>query len=312
VDIKQLRAFLAIADTGSITRASETLHLVQPALSRQLRMLEDELGTTLFERTPRGMDLTDAGARLIDRARRALREIDGARTDILAASPGAVRGTVELGLLTSHSEMIAAPLVAALRASHPDLLLRIFTSYSDRLREWLESGDVGLAMLTDYKQSSQLDMQPLFAEQLCLVGGPALEDHGREPIGLQRLVSLPLILPTFYRGLRLILDHASEAQGVKLNVIAETNDTRVQKEMLQLNLGYAVLPINIVAAEAASGQLKFTPLASEELQRRTGIAVSMMRRNSLAVRAVANELNALARTLIEEGRWVGATWIGED
>jgi LysR family nitrogen assimilation transcriptional regulator len=121
-----------------------------------------------------------------------------------------------------------------------------------------------------------------------------------------------LILPTFYRGLRLILDHASEAQGVKLNVIAETNDTRVQKEMLHLNLGYAVLPINIVAAEAASGQLKFTPLANEELQRRTGIAVSMMRRNSLAVRAVANELNALTRTLIQEGRWVGATWIGED
>ena len=64
VVIKQLRAFLAIGGTGSSTRGSETLHLVQPALSRQLRMLEDELGTTLFERTPRGMDLTDAGARL--------------------------------------------------------------------------------------------------------------------------------------------------------------------------------------------------------------------------------------------------------
>ena len=72
------------------------------------------------------------------------------------------------------------------------------------------------------------------------------------------------------------------------------------------------MPINIVAAEAASGQLKFTPLANEELQRRTGIAVSMMRRNSLAVRAVANELNALTRTLIQEGHWAGATWIGED
>ncbi|SCK42799.1 transcriptional regulator, LysR family [Variovorax sp. HW608] len=312
MDIKQLRAFLAIADTGSITRASETLHLVQPALSRQLRMLEEELGTTLFERTARGMDLTDAGARLIDRARRALREIDGARTDILAANPGAVRGPVELGLLTSHSELVAAPLVAALRASHPDLLLRIFTGYSDRLREWLESGDVGLAMLTDYKQSSQLDMQPLFAEQLCLVGGPALEDHGCEPIGLQRLVSLPLILPTFYRGLRLILDHASEAQGVKLNVVAETNDTRVQKELVRLNLGYAVLPISIVAPEMAGGQVRFTPIAGEELQRRTGIAVSMMRRNSLAVRAVANELNKLTRALIREGRWVGATWLGED
>jgi LysR family nitrogen assimilation transcriptional regulator len=311
VDIKQLRAFLAIADTGSITRASETLHLVQPALSRQLRMLEEELGTTLFERTPRGMELTDAGQRLIDRARRALREIDGARTDILAANPGAVRGAVELGLLTSHSELIAAPLVAALRVSHPDLLLRIHTGYSDRLREWLETGDVGLAMLTDYKQSSQLDMQPLFAEQLCLVSGTGMEDHGREPMGLQRLVGLPLILPTFYRGLRLILDHASEAQGVKLNVVAETNDTRVQKDLARLNLGYVVLPMSILASELASGQLQFTPLAGEELQRRTGIAVSMMRRNSLAVRAVANELNTLTRAMVREGRWAGATWLCE-
>ena len=139
MDIKQLRAFLAIADTGSITRASETLHLVQPALSRQLRMLEDELGTPLFERTPRGMELTDAGARLVERARRALREIDGARTEIRAANPGAVRGTVDVGLLTSQSELISAPLVAALKTSHPELLLRIYTGYSDRLREWLET-----------------------------------------------------------------------------------------------------------------------------------------------------------------------------
>lgn len=311
MDIKQLRAFLAIADTGSITRASETLHLVQPALSRQLRMLEDELGTPLFERTPRGMELTDAGARLVDRARRALREIDGARTEILAANPGAVRGTVDLGLLTSQSELIAGPLVAALRASHPELLLRIYTGYSDRLREWLETGDVGLAMLTDYKKSSQLDMQPLFAEQLCLVSGPGSEDMGRAPIGLQRLVALPLILPTFYRGLRLILDHASEAQGIKLHVVSETNDTRVQKAMVEQDLGFAVLPMSIVALEVASGKLRATPIAGEELQRRTGIAVSMMRRNSLAVRAVANELSALTRTMIQEGRWLGATWLGE-
>lgn len=312
MDIKQLRAFLAIADTGSITRASETLHLVQPALSRQLRMLEDELGTPLFERTPRGMELTDAGARLVERARRALREIDGARTEILAANPGAVRGTVDVGLLTSQSELISAPLVAALKASHPELLLRIYTGYSDRLREWLETGDVGLAMLTDYKKSSQLDMQPLFVEQLCLIGGPGSEDLGSNAIGLQRLVKLPLILPVFYRGLRLILDHASEAQGVKLNVIAETNDTRVQKAMVKQDLGFAVLPMSIVASEVASGYLRATPIAGEELQRRTGIAVSMMRRNSLAVRAVANELSALTRAMIQEGRWPGATWLGED
>ncbi|CAG2154204.1 LysR family transcriptional regulator [Cupriavidus numazuensis] len=310
MDIKQLRAFLAIADTGSITRASETLHLAQPALSRQLRMLEEDLGTPLFERTPRGMELTDAGSRLIERARRALREIDGARTEIVVASPGAVRGTVDLGLLTSQSELIAAPLVAALRASHPELMLRIYTGYSDRLREWLENGEVGLAMLTDYKTSSQLDMQPLFVEQLCLVGGPRSEDLGKAPIGLQCLVTLPLILPVFYRGLRLILDHASEARGIKLNVVAETNDTRVQKAMAEQGLGFAVLPMGSVASAVDSGSLKATPIAGEELQRRTGLAVSMMRRNSLAVRAVANELTALTQAMIQDGRWPGATWLG--
>lgn len=312
MDIKQLRTFLAIADTGSITRASETLHLVQPALSRQLRMLEEELGTTLFDRTPRGMELTDAGRRLIDRARRALREIDGARTEILAANPGAVGGIVDLGLLTSQSELIAGPLVAALRAKHPELLLRIYTGYSDRLKEWLESGDVGLAMLTDYKKSSQLDMHALFSEQLCLVGGPDSDDHGTAPIGVQRLVGLPLILPVFYRGLRLILDHASEAQGVKLNVVAETNDTRVQKSIVEQGLGYAVLPMSSFAGEVAAGRLRATPIAGEELRRRTGIAVSMMRRNSLAVGAVANELTVLARAMIRDGRCPGATWIDED
>lgn len=309
MDIKQLRAFLAIADTGSVTRASEALHIVQPALSRQLRMLEEDIGTPLFERGPRGMELTDAGTWLIERARRALREIDHARTDILAAQPRAVKGIVEVGLLNSQSELISGPLVSRLRARHPELVLRIFSSYSDRLREWLESGEVGVAALTDYRMAAQLDMQPLFSENLWVIGPAGAPMPLDSPVGLQRLVQLPLILPVFQRGLRPILDHASQAQNCKLTVVAESNDTRVQKALVAAGLGYAVLPLSTVTPELARNELQAVPIARDELNRRTGIAVSMLRRNSLAVRTVAQEMSAVAKEMILDGRWPGATWL---
>ena len=109
MDFKQLRAFLTIVETGSVTRASEVLHIVQPAVSRQLRLLEEDLGTPLFHRGRHGMEPTEAGTILIDRARRVLRELDQARDEI-RPEPGALTGLVSVGLLPSTSDLLAASL----------------------------------------------------------------------------------------------------------------------------------------------------------------------------------------------------------
>src|SRR5580692_7106761 len=100
MDLKQLKALVTVVETGSVTRAAELLHLVQPAVTRQVRSLEHELGVPLFERTRHGMRPTAAGLTFADRARRALNELDRARAEI-APAPGVVAGLVAVGLLES-------------------------------------------------------------------------------------------------------------------------------------------------------------------------------------------------------------------
>src|SRR5262245_16173204 len=106
MDIRQLRAFLTVADTGNVTRAAELLNLVQPAVSRQLGLLEDDIGAKLFERQRHGMALTEAGRALVGYARRALLELDRARAEI-KGSAGGIGGLVSLGLLPSTCNLLA-------------------------------------------------------------------------------------------------------------------------------------------------------------------------------------------------------------
>ena len=120
--MKQLKALVTVVETGSVTRAGELLHLVQPAVTRQIRSLERELGVALFERTRHGMRPTAAGLSLAERARRALTELDRARAE-LAPVPG-VAGLVTVGLLESTAELLAEPLVTAVRREHPGIELR--------------------------------------------------------------------------------------------------------------------------------------------------------------------------------------------
>src|ERR1700722_16897398 len=129
MDVKQLKAVVTVVETGSVTRAAELLHLVQPAVTRQIRSLERELGVPLFERTRQGMRPTEAGVSLSERARRALTELERARAE-LAPAPGTVTGLVSVGLLVIRADLLAEPLVSAVLRDHPGIELRVLSAYS--------------------------------------------------------------------------------------------------------------------------------------------------------------------------------------
>src|SRR6266496_4125191 len=120
MDFKQLRAFLTVADTGNVTRAAELLNLVQPAVSRQLHLLEEDIGAALFERERHGMVLTVAGKALLVYARRAMLELDRARAEIGGAVDG-IAGLVTVGLLPSTCDLISSALVGAVAADYPGI-----------------------------------------------------------------------------------------------------------------------------------------------------------------------------------------------
>src|ERR1017187_7608346 len=117
MELKQLRAFLTVAETGNVTRAAEVLHRVQPAVSRQIRLLEEDIGSSLFVRERHGMVLTDAGRSLVGYARRAMLELDRARAEIAGANEG-IGGLVTLGLLPSTIDMLSSPPISALATNY--------------------------------------------------------------------------------------------------------------------------------------------------------------------------------------------------
>jgi LysR family transcriptional regulator, nitrogen assimilation regulatory protein len=310
LDLKHLRALLAIAETGSVTRAAEMLHIVQPAVSRQLRLLEEQMGTALFERGHHGMELTDAGEVLAVHAVRALAELDMAKAEIVP-DLDAVIGSVTIGFLPSTADLLVAPLVKQLKQKYPRLTISISVAFSAYLRQRLEDGEVDVALLYDPKPSTLLDVKPLLDEPLYLVG-PANAGLARDtPVPLQELSKHPLILPSQQHGLRALLDQICRVNDVELMIVTETDAMSVQKSLVWNQIGYTVLPGVAIYEDLKEGRLSASPISAAGLMRKIVLASPLTRRSSTAARCATTELRALIHTMVQEGKWFGSTWQGE-
>jgi LysR family nitrogen assimilation transcriptional regulator len=309
MDIRQIRTFLAIADTGSATRAAELLHIVQPAVSRQLKLLEDDVGAPLFERDRRGMQLTEAGHILLDRARRALRELESAQQEI-RPTPGLVSGAVSLGLLPSSCELLTAPLVGALQRAFPQIRVSLSVGYTDHLLRWLESGEIDAALLYDPAASPALDVKPLVEESLSLVGLASIGLRDDYPVSVAALGDAPLVLPSAPHRLRSLVEHACAVAGVGITFAAETNALSVQKALVAQGYGATVMPRVAVQQEIERGVFSAARIDGEAFLRRIYLAIPTTRRSSTAVRCATTVLQNCVREIACSGEWAGARWIG--
>lgn len=310
MDIKQLRALLAVAETGSATKAADLLHIVQPAVSRHIQLLEEEFGVALFSRDRHGMTLTDAGKVVVEYGRRALRELDQAKAEIRPSS-GMVSGTAAIGLLPSTADLLAAELVECLKQKHPQINVRITVGYGGHLQQWLEAGEVDVALLYDAKTPPALQVQPLLEEKLFLVGPPDAGLNLRKARKVVSLQSESFILPSAPHALRSLVEHAFAVTKISCTVVAETNSLSVQKSLVMKGFGYTVLPSCAVTEDVAAGLLSAAPITSPDLTRRIVLAHAITRRLPPAAAVATAELTALMKKLTTKGAWPGATWIAE-
>ncbi|MBD9734791.1 LysR family transcriptional regulator [Streptomyces sp. H28] len=309
MDIKQLRALITVAEAGSVTRAAELLHLVQPAVTRQIRALEHELGVALFERTRQGMRLTAAGTTMVERARRALAELERARAEV-RPTPGAVTGIVTVGLLDSAGHLLAEPLASAVLRDHPGIELRLLTAYSGHLQQWLDEGDVDLTLLYNLAGTPSLNAEPLVREKLWAVAPPSAGLRPERPVPLAEAVSHPLVGPTAGHGLRTVIDAAVAQADVTMDLLVQTDSIHVQKELVRAGHGWTILPGVGIAQDVADGSLSAAPLCEPEVWRSIVLATSRSGRITPAVEAVAAELTRQIHAAVDEGRWPSAELTG--
>jgi DNA-binding transcriptional LysR family regulator len=297
-----------VADTGNVTRASELLNLVQPAVSRQLHLLEDSLGVSLFQRERHGMVLTEAGKTLLIYARRAMLELDRARTEIEGSVDG-VAGLVTVGLLPSTSDIISSPLVEMVTSRFPGIRMRIAMGYAGDLQGWLETGEIDVALLYGVEREPRLQTRSLLEEPLWVVGPPSAKLRKGRHVSLASLRGKPMILPSGPRGIRTLIDHACAMSNVELSIVVETNAMGIQKSLVLGGHGLTILPPIAFSRELAAGQLTAAPLADPRVTRTIAVALPVNRSVGQHVQRTAAVLTECVEHAVRNHTWPEAHWI---
>jgi LysR family nitrogen assimilation transcriptional regulator len=246
VNSKQLEYFSKIAELGSYRRASDCLRIAQPALTRQIKMLETELGVELFHRHSDGITPTAAGALLLERARFILRQTEQARADVMAE--GTIpRGTVAFGAPPSIASVLFCRLSKLYLSLYPDVRLRFYEGVG-HLADWLNSNEIDLAVLPNGRLADvrNFDLRSFVGEAVYLVGPPGEFAEGSS-CSVEDVVRRPLVLTTPPSTVRGWLDDFVDQQGGQLRIVAETESMRLQHSFVQAGLGYALLPYSAVS-----------------------------------------------------------------
>ncbi len=300
MNMRQLQYFLQIARVSSFSRAASVLHVAQPALSRQIRSLEDELGTPLFIRSERGVSLTDAGRLLHERAGELLNQLERLRDEVgaLATSP---RGEISIGMPPSMREVLTVPMICEARRRYPDLILHLHEGISMTLAEFTRSGRLDCAIVSDTEPMALLESRALLAESLYLIGPPDLRLDRSRPIGLKQVSASTLILTSRPNSLRLIVEDALSRARLPMNLVVDSNSTAAMLDLVAAGVGCTVLPYCAVAERLESAALSAAPIRNLKVS--WTMIHARERGLSTAAGLIQSLLVELAGERITAGRW---------
>lgn len=315
MDLRQLRYFVAIVEQGSFSRAAVFLHVAQPALSLHVRNMEADLGTALLFRTPRGVELTEAGAILLRHARIILDQITVAEEEIRGHQDDP-EGEVRLGVPGTIGQILAVPLITAVHLRYPKIKLRLAEAMSGFILEWLREERIDLAILYGQAEEHGIRTERLLEEELQFFGpGTRLRPENLPPPGsalpFAQVTSLPLILPGRGHGLRDLLSRHADAAKLDLSPVVDVDSYSNIKSLVAEGLGYSILPENAIASEVAQSRLRSWTIAEPQIVRSIHLAHSASRPMTNAVSVVLGLARETLCDLVRTGQWIGAHVIAD-
>ncbi len=304
-DLHQLNSFITVAKCGSFSRAAEQLCITQPALSRQIRTLEESLGVELFNRHGRGVVVTVAGELLQVRAAQLLQDGETIREEI-AAVAGEVTGRVTLGLIPSVSHSLVGDIIQQYRETFPKVSLVVEEAMSGTLQELTEQKKIDLAITYKPYQGRLLHCSSLITEQLYLIGPGDSSIAEFSDISLEDALQYPIALPSNNHGLRNILERAAADEHLSLQLDIEVNTLPWQIDIVQRGLAYTVLPMAAVRTRAKYGEVVACPIVSPKLERELVLATATDSRNSMACLKLQQMITNEVHRQVISGEWIGA------
>lgn len=246
MDLRDLEAFVEVADRGSVSAAAQRLHLTQPAVSKRLKSLEDRLGSALFDRVARRVLLTDAGRALLPYARKALHEVEDGRRAVSNLA-GTVAGRLSIG--TSHHIGLhrLPPVLRAYTARHPEVDLDIHFMDSEIACEQVLAGKLELGIVTLPTQIIEnLETRLVWPDPLAVVTAPSHPLAGKRRVTLADLAHHPAVMPDEQTYTHRIVQRALEMHGLSPRIRLATNYLETLKMLVTIGLGWSVLPVSML------------------------------------------------------------------
>jgi LysR family nitrogen assimilation transcriptional regulator len=303
MDLKQLEYFRHVAELGSFTRAASFLSVVQPALSRQVRQLEIELGQSLFERNGRGVVLTAAGNRLLEHARGILTQVGRVRQDLEDQLHGD-SGHVALGLPPSLGRCVTVPLVHAFKLKLPNAGLATVEALSTYMIDWLSVGRVDCALVYNSLPSPAVDLEPLWDDQLYLIGprGGVARKVSSKPVTLAQVSEYPLIIPGRPHATRMRIESALAGVGRKIRIAHEIESIPAVLDLVRQGIGHAVFPMYAIRSTGWADELSVKPIAL--LKSSLSLATSAQRPKGPLLRRALDVIREVVRQEIRSAEKV--------
>ena len=302
MDLKQLEYFVRVAEMGSFTRASIALDVAQPALSRQVRLLEVELHQSLLVRNGRGATPTEAGKLLLAHGRGILHQVERAREE-LGRVRGSLAGRVAIGLPPTLARVLTVPLTRAFRQQLPDARLSISEGLSTVMQEWLLNGRLDIAMLYNAQPAAGIEILPLLTEELVLVQARPpglLEDPPPPPMALRDIARLPLVIPSRPNAIRMHLEAEMAGIGCRPAIALEIDGVSAILELVADGAGCAVLSRNAVASSVSPSAFTVRAICEPALRTRLSLVTSSLRPATLTQQATLALIETTAKARLSE------------
>jgi len=276
LDTRRLQSFVKIVDTGSVTRAADLLHIAQPALSQQLAALEAQFKQKLLIRSPQGVVPTKAGQTLYRHAHAILKQLDQAHLDV-ARSADSLTGRVTVGLAPySVASTLSMSLLSAVRQRHPGILLHINESFSGPYSELIMTGRMDMAVIHGAGPIKGVQFAPLLVEEFFLVApvGQPLPGKASDPVALEDIAELPLLLPSQVNFVRKAVDSAFAQTKRAPRLVAEVEALDTLRDAVAAEIGCAILPESVASRMVLPGRSRLRPIKTPVIEDTVSLCVS--------------------------------------
>jgi DNA-binding transcriptional LysR family regulator len=296
MDLRQLEILQAIAETGSFTACGRKLHVSQSAISRQIALLEDELGEPLFLRVGRHVRMTPAAESLVQLGQRVfldVRDTVGAITDHTRA----LRGTLRLAGGMTVCLYVFPPLLQHLKRVHPQLDVRVTVATAARSVEEIRAGRHDAGLLTLPVEESDLVTVPVMREELLLLTMPSHRLAKKKKVAPQDLAGEPFVLFEPGSATRRVIDSLFVTEKIEPTVVMDTENVEIIKAMVKTGLGISIVPYQAVAGEVRAGQFYCARIEGHELVRETGWVYARANRVPRMVHELQTAFDHIKETL---------------